>query len=59
MGYYVEWAQITFGSRRIGFNGAHHDAFICAFKQIANRRVVTERFDPNAQPGSHDFVTGN
>ena len=56
---YVEWSQITFGSRRIGFNRAHHNAFIGAFKQIAKVRVVTEGLDPDAQPGSHDFVTGD
>src|SRR6266498_388276 len=56
---YVERAQITFGSGRIGFNRANHHAFIGAFKQIADCRVVTERFNPNAQPGSHDFVASD
>src|SRR4029453_544229 len=56
---YVERTQITFGSRRIGFNRAHHDTFVGALKQITKVWVIAERLDPDSQPGSHDFVTGD
>ena len=55
----IEWTQITLGSRRIGFDRAHDDAFIGALEQIADRRVITQCLNANAQPGARDFMAGD
>ena len=56
---HVERTQIAFVGRRIGFDRAHDHAFVDAFEQIADRRVVAQRFDPNAEPRPNDFVPGD
>src|SRR5262249_17419047 len=55
---YVEWTQVALRGRSVRFDGANHHAFVRAFKQLADRRIIAKRLDPNAQPGSHDFVSG-
>ena len=59
LGNYIEGPQITFVSGRVGFNCAYNHAFVRAFKQITDGRIVTERLDADAEPGPHDFVTGD
>ena len=56
---HVERAQVALRGRRVRFDGANHHAFVRAFKQLANRRVIAKCFDPNAQPGSHDLAAGD
>src|SRR5439155_6062079 len=54
---YIERSQVAFVSRRISFNCADYDAFVRAFEQVADRRIVTQRLDANAQPRPHNLVT--
>ena len=56
---HVEWTQIALRRRSVCFDGANYHAFVRAFKQIADGRIIAERFDPNAQPGSHDFASSH
>ena len=56
---HIERPQLAFVSRRIGFDRAHDHAFVDAFEQIADRRIVAQRFDADAEPGPDDLVPGN
>ena len=55
----IKRPQIALVGGRVGFDRAHDDAVIDAFEQIADGRVVAERFDANAEPRPHDFVSGD
>ena len=56
---HIEGSQVAFIGRRVCFDRAHHHALVESLEEIANGRVVTERFDPDTEPGPDDLVTGD
>ena len=56
---HVEGTQVALVGWRVGLDRAHDDALVQALEQIADRRVVAERFDPDAEPGPDDLLTGD
>src|SRR6266566_7428286 len=55
----IKRPEITFVRGRVRLDRAHHYTFVDSLEQIAGVRIVADRFDSNAKPGSRNFLAGD
>src|SRR4029077_16590854 len=54
---YFERPQIALVGGSVGFDRSDYDAFLNPFEQLADGRIVAERFDSDPEPRARDLVS--